>query len=51
PVFIRKLEPTVNLELGALVTQRWEDYTQFTVSWYRPEFVFYLAIVGRTKVW
>ena len=51
PVYVRRLDPMLNMEVGLLLTQRWEDYTEVVGSWYRPEFVLYIAFVGRTKVW
>ncbi|HSI06015.1 MAG: hypothetical protein ACAI38_03930 [Myxococcota bacterium] len=51
PVLIRTLSRTARVELGALITERLEDYTEVVGHWNRPEVILYLAFHGATPVW
>ena len=51
PVVIRTLTRTARVELGALITERLEDYTEVVGNWNRPEVILYLAFHGATTVW
>lgn len=51
PVIQRSLTRTARVEAGALITQRFEDYTEVVGNWIRPEVIVYLAFQGITTVW
>ena len=51
PVIQRKLSRTAAIEAGALITERFEDYTEVVGNWNRPEVILYLAFQGVTTVW
>lgn len=51
PVLTRSLGRTARLEAGALITQRFEDYTEVVGNWNRPEVIVFLAFQGVATVW